>query len=100
MCGSGVWIRRDVRWTIVPCDDGRWEVRRTWRYITRWDAPDEPWKREPSSRHGSLEEALCAMGSDYKEGTTVPRGIQIKLGPTTVDGDYHTYFSKQREESK
>lgn len=88
MCGDGVWVSKDVRWTIVPREDGQWQVLRSWREIIhQWYTPPGEWHREPHSLHETLEDALCAMGQDYLKGATIPRGIQIKLGPQALDGE-------------
>ena len=95
MSGNGIWISKQVIWTVVPCGE-HWEVRKDWRYRTRYDEPDDVWKREYAKTFHTLDEAVLAVAADYRENATVARSLQIKLGQATLNGDDTLRHKKQR----
>lgn len=93
----GVWVRKDVRWTVTPKDDGRWELRVSWRYITPWDAPDAEWHRKPERDFATLNGAMIAVADEYREGARQPLSLQIKLGPPGIGGEAALFLEQNPE---
>lgn len=93
---SYVEISKDVRWTIVPCEDGSWELRKCWRYKTHNSAPDDEWKRIPTLSFSTLSEVLLGLGCDFRENSVHPRSLQVKLGPTSPGADLALVLERER----